>query len=107
MEISTENTKTLVAETIKEFVAKHNFTSVVPVVRTNTNGYPFVTFITEDNKAENVYFSKSASEQVDNGTPVNKDMLAKYQIGYTTNEAGEKRIKLISNSERVGLADMF
>ena len=92
---------------IKEFVAEKGFTQLAPTVRTNTNGYPFLTFINAKNEAENVYFSRKAAQAINAGTPVTKDMLATYQIGFTTNEAGEERIKLISNSARVELSDLL
>lgn len=101
------NTKELVAMPIKDFVANKKFVQIVPVVRVNTNGYPFITFIDKDNVAENVYFSKRASQAVAAGTPVTKEMLAVYQIGITTNEQGEERIKLITNSDRVELSDLL
>lgn len=102
-----EKTNQLVAMTIKEFVAKKGFTQIVPVVRVNENGYPYITFIDSTNKAENIYFSKAASQAVGAGTPVDKTMLGVYQIGMTTNAAGEERIKLISNSDRVDLSSLL
>ena len=97
----------IVSMTIKEFAGQKGFTQLAPAVRVNTNGYPFLTFIDKDNKAENIYFSKKAAQGVAAGQVVTKDFLACYQIGVTKNEAGEERIKLISNSERVNLADML
>jgi len=99
-----QNLKTL---TVKELCAQKNFVSVAPSVRINENGYPFITFIDKDNKAENVYFSKAASEQVAEGTIVDKALLSKHQIGITTNAAGEERIKLISNSDRVDISSLL
>ena len=92
---------------IKEFVAANKFKQIAPSVRENTNKYPFVTFINGDNVAENVYFSKNAAKAVTSGTPVSKDMLAQYQIGIVTNATGEKRVKLISNSDRLELDDLL
>ena len=102
-----EKNNPLVAMTVKEFVAKKGFTQIVPVVRVNENGYPYITFIDGANKAENIYFSKAASKAVTAGTPVDKAMLSVYQIGMTTNAAGEERIKLISNSERVDISSLL
>lgn len=105
--METNAKKPLLTESIKDFVTKRLFNSIVPVVRENENKYPYITFIDKDNKAENVYFSKSASKHVAAGQPVTKEMLAAHQVGYTTNEAGEERIKLISNSERVAIESLL
>lgn len=105
MELTTQ--KALVVMTVKELATKKGFTQIVPQVRVNENGYPFVTFIDGNNKAENIYFSKEASRAVAAGTVVNKALLDSYQIGITHNAAGEERIKLISNSGRVDLADLL
>lgn len=91
--------------TIKEFIASKKFASIVPIVRVNKNGYPYLTFIDSDNKAENVYFSKKA--MVAEGQVIDKQFLAGYQIAEVENGAGEKRTKLISNSARVSLADLL
>jgi Na+-transporting NADH:ubiquinone oxidoreductase subunit NqrA len=94
-------------QSIKEFAAAKGFTTVASHVRVNTNGYPYVTFINEKNEAENVYFSKKGAESVSEGTTVTAELLKQFQIGTTTNAAGEERVKLISNSERVSLMEMF
>ena len=102
-----QNQNKLVVESIKDFATKNNYASVAPTVRVNTNGYPFITFFTEANVAENIYFSKAAAEKVDAGTPVDKALMSQHQIAITHNEAGEERIKLISNSERIALNELF
>ena len=96
----------MVVQTIKEFMLSNDY-SIVPVVRTNINGYPYVTFVDSKNVSENIYFSKAASVSLAAGIPVTKEFVKGYQIGETINEAGEKRIKLISNSERLSVADLF
>ena len=90
---------------IKEFCQANKFASVAKCVRENINGYAFITFITADNKAENVYFSKNAI--VTAGEVINKDFLSAYQIAEVANAEGEIRMKLISNSERIDIADLF
>ena len=107
MEQATKTTTNLKAMSIKDFAKMKGFMQLAPAVRINTNGYPFVTFINEKNEAENIYFSKAASEQVAEGTPVDKALLAKHQIGITINAEGEERVKLISNSERVDLFSLL
>jgi len=107
MEQATKPTTSLKAMSIKDFAKSKGFMQLAPTVRINTNGYPFITFIDSNNVAENIYFSKSAAEQVAEGTPVDKGLLARHQIGITTNAEGEERIKLISNSERVDLFSLL
>lgn len=98
---------TMEVQTIKEFVKSQGFTQIASHVRVNTNGYPFVTFIKADNVAENIYFSKNAALLVDKGAAVTKELLSGFQIGATENAAGEVRIKLISNSERLSLDSLL
>lgn len=93
--------------TIAEFAQEKGFVSVAQVVRENTNGYPYITFIDADNKAENVYFSKEAAKNVTAGQAVDADMMKTYQIAFTTNEAGEERVKLIGNSGRLDLSALL
>lgn len=94
-------------ETIKAFAQSRGFISVADSIRVNENGYPFVTFVDDKNVAENVYFSKEAGNSIVAGQVIDGDTLKGFQIGYTMNEAGEERIKLISNSKRILLTDLF
>jgi hypothetical protein len=103
----TETKQTLKVLTLKEFCASKGFVQLAPVVRTNENGYPFITFIDSANKAENVYFSRNAAQAVAAGTPVDKAMLSVYQIGVTTNAEGAERMKLITNSDRVDISSLL
>ncbi len=107
MELKEIKQEELVVVSIKDFATKHKFIQMAPAVRVNENGYPFITFIDVDNKAENVYFSKASALAVASGTVIDKALISKYQIAITKNQAGEERIKLISNSARVNIADMF
>lgn len=93
--------------TVKEFAKEKGFVQVVPVVRKNTNGYPYMTFIDAENKAENIYFSKNASKLVTVGAVLDKGLASKLSIGYTKNAEGEVRIKLISNGERESIDALF
>ncbi len=105
--MSTLTTKTdLKTLTLKDFCVSKGFTQIAPVVRTNTNGYPYITFINSNNEAENVYFSKTTSQGVTEGTPVDKALLSSLQVGITTNAAGEERIKLVSMS-RVDISSLL
>lgn len=99
--------------TVKEFCAQRGFVQAAKSVRQNENGYPFVTFYTDKKDSEgrtvceNVYFSKNAAKTVAAGSPVDAQLFSNLQIAEVQNEAGELRTKLISNSERVELSDMF
>jgi hypothetical protein len=94
-------------QSVAEFTKSKGFVSVVPKIRANKNGYPYVTMITKDNVAENIYFSKKSSIGVKADMPIVKGFLSTFQVAETTNEAGELRTKLISNSERADISDLL
>lgn len=100
-----DNQKELVTLTVKDFCAQKGITGYVPVVRENENGYPYITFMNKENKAENIYFSKNTSKGVALGMPVTKSMMSNYQIGITTNAKGEERVKLVT--KRADISDLF
>ena len=101
-------TETLNTISISEFVNTNKFVEINNTVRTNSNGYPFVTFINASNVAENVYFSKASSATISKGDAVTKEFLANYRIAKTTNADGEVRTKLVSNnSNRISLASLL
>ncbi len=73
---------------------RENGWSHVSIVRVNTNGYPFVTLLTEDGDAENLYLSKNLAASASQG-----DNPAKFKdctVKSVTNAAGEERLKLCS-----------
>ena len=43
---------------IREFASSRGITQIIPIVRTNVNGYPYLTMVDSKNVAENVYFPK-------------------------------------------------
>lgn len=89
---------------LKEFMANKSFSQVIPVVRTNANGYAFLTFTNSSNEAENIYFSKSML--VDAGK-VDISFLRSLKACLTENAAGESRWKLTDSAgSRVDLADL-
>jgi hypothetical protein len=91
---------------IKEFMGldANKFADVIPAIRVNSNGYPFLTFTTADNKATNVYFSKSM--QVTAG-PIDIAFLRGLKACETANAEGELRWKLTNTAgNRVSLADL-
>ena len=98
---------TLKVTPVKDFCKSKGFVEIVPVIRENNNGYPFITFITKGNVAENVYFSKTSSSFVSAGQVIDLGFVTQYQIGTTTNANGETRTKLVSNSNRLSLADLL
>lgn len=94
---------------IREFMVRNSFVSVHNAVRVNTNDYAFVTFIDKDNKAENIYFSKTASLLVAKDTPVDRDLFSQLVISEYINENGEPRVKLATqgDSSRISVEDLF
>ena len=99
----------ITTQTLRVYQSATNMASVHNVVRTNANGYPFVTFFSKDNIADNVYFAKTISDRFKAGQPVNKALFADLQIGMTTNADGEQRVKLIpiGASTRLAVDDLF
>ncbi len=76
---------------------RENGWSHVSIVRVNQNGYPFVTLLTEDGDAENLYLSKRLAEGAVEG-----DSPSKYKdcvVKEVTNAAGELRLKLCSPTD--------
>jgi hypothetical protein len=96
-------------QSLSEFCSSRNFTTIHEAVRENSNGYPFLTFISADNKAENVYFSKSMAENVTEGQLVDSKLLQSLQIAETVNANGETRYKLagFGESRRLKLSDLL
>lgn len=94
---------------IQEFAQAGGFVQIAKNVRTNVNGYPFLTFITKDNVAENIYFSKAMSKKISGDETVDKELITRLGlvIVEATNAEGEIRMKLSGNSERVSIADLF
>lgn len=76
---------------LKAFCQQEGITALSNV-RINRNGYPFVTVL-RGNDAENIYFSKRAAENVNDGqsiATIAKDLL----VCETVNANGEARTKL-------------
>lgn len=83
---------------LKEFMALLSFAQIIPVIRRNTNGYAFLTFTNSDNKAENIYFSKTMSDSLTEGEKVSIDFLRSLKACNTVNAAGESRWKLTDSA---------
>jgi hypothetical protein len=112
MENLTENTAAVKTAptimSIADFCKSRNLTEIVPKVRVNANGYPYVTFIDgAKNLAENIYFTKNASDTVEEDMDLR--IIAKdLQIVFVTNSDGEERIKLSRKStSRLSIDDLF
>lgn len=98
------STETLNVVGIKDFVQDKGYVQVIPEVRANANGYPFLTFVDADNKAENIYFSKSESEGLEKGQQLDQDYIKSLRVAETSNANGEIRWKLTTgNSTRISL----
>jgi hypothetical protein len=83
---------------VKSFCKKMGFTAFNKTVNTNVNGYPFITFLSNvdgKNIAQNVYFSKRASELVDEGSAVDRSLFEQLQareIVYTDGRAPQWKL---------------
>lgn len=80
---------------LKEFATEKGFTGVIPAVRTNTNGYPYLVFVKGDS-TECIYFSKSLAATVSVGQILGKAEFAEMRAMLTTNAIGEQRYKICS-----------
>ena len=86
----------------------------ISALRTNINGYPYVTMLV-GNKSQNVYFGQKTAEIVSNTFSVDDNILsflADAEIIQTVNEAGETRFKLSKNTgsdyaTETAMADVF
>ena len=94
---------------VQEFMSKFGFTQLVKVVRTNTNNYPYITFIDAANKSENIYFSVNAAKLVGEGQEIKKGFFDLFRAALTTNSSGDERWKLVSQGDglRVNAEDLF
>jgi len=96
-------------QSLKSFMSDNDFVQVAKEVNENVNGYPFITFYTESNKAENFYFTVKKSKDVHKGMLVTGSLLRELQIAFVTNAEGEARVKLsgFGESARLELADLL
>lgn len=94
--------------TVAEFCKMKKFVELVPKVRFNANEYPFITFITADNKAENIYFTVNASDTVHEGQDL-REIAHDLQIVLVTyNDGRESRAKISrKSSSRLTIEDLF
>lgn len=94
--------------TIRQF-CKDNTVSSVSNVRTNTNGYPYMTFLSEkfEGGAQNIYFGKSTAQSVSANQTPRAINLQEFSIITTENEAGEERLKLSNNTDYTNIDDLL
>ena len=104
-----------VADFCKTFVSKDasgkdivGLSEIVPKIRTNSNGYPYVTFINSANIATNIYFTVNASDTVHEGQDL-REIAHDLQIVLVTYKDGrESRAKISRKStSRLTIEDLF
>jgi len=66
--------------TVQDFFAQEGIVSIIPVVRTNKSGYPFVTLLNASNEALNLYFASNLAEDYPEGTPIEKGFFANLTV---------------------------
>lgn len=89
--------------TVKEFAKEQKFTNFINQVRFNSNNYPYLTFLTADNKAENIYFSKSTAANLAVGEVLTPKAFGELRAVESTNAEGDIRWKLTNSSNRVDI----
>ena len=90
-----------------QFLQDNDFVDVVREIRINKNGYPYVTCLNEDNKAENVYFTKTASARVKSKSfDFDTEMPKAFGMWAEYSDDREKRMK-ITFSNRISVKDLF
>ena len=97
--------QTLSVVSFEEWCKAEGVTAVHPKVRTNMNGYPFMTVL-RGSDAENIYFSKTAGEDLveDEIIPNPKGL----RVAETVNADGEMRLKLTwGGGEYISIIEFF
>ena len=105
-----ENTNQVIkTQSILEFCRENGLKDMSrTVLETKDNKYPYIMFTTGDPKDQSVVvcFSIGASQEVAAGQVVTKELLNNYRIGFTTNAAGEERIKLV-RANNISVEDLL
>jgi len=98
----------LVSKSAKEFILGNKL-DLVPTVRTNENGYPFITFVDKANVANNIYFGKTCAEEFPEGTDIKPGFFNDIQFVLVTYEDDrEPQWKMTNNKgPRVTGESMF
>ena len=79
-------------ETFKSWCKLNGVTSINKEIRTNTNGYPFITIL-RDKDAENIYFGRKSAAKVELGDSV-KAIANDLYVTIAVNADGQPRTKL-------------
>ena len=95
---------------LKNLYLRGTFKTISPL-RLNTNNYPFVTLLTANGRATNIYFGKKTSQLITDSGLKSGDSMVKFLAGadvvQTLNEQQEERFKLsINTGEYSSAADM-
>ena len=106
--VSAKSTE-LVSRSVVKFMQENEFAQIVPQIRVNSSGYPFMTFVSQDNEAENIYFSQKAAELVDEDTAINREFIHSMIVCDTKNANGDERPKLAfaASGNRMDLSDLL
>lgn len=91
-------------DTIQQFCREQGI-SAISNVRENANGLLFCTFVSKNGKAENIYFSRRASERVTLGDK--PQVIKEMYVTTAVNAGGESRLKIAIGGEYTNIADLF
>lgn len=105
------NDSPMTIASVQDWMQDNGFVSISGGVRENENGYPFLTFMNDDNEAENVYFSVKAAdhENAELGTELFKGFFDPFVISEYIREDGVAmtKIALTGGGNRTGIEDLF
>lgn len=105
--MSTRKATATIIGNLSSFVRDNSFTKVSRI-KMNSNGYPFVSFLTADGEWSHIYLSKRLGETVSEGSE--PQVLKGCIVNRCTYDNGEERLKICSPAENGMLevsADMF
>lgn len=95
---------------LREFCSNQGFVQLYPDVRTNSNDYPFITFMDSKNVAENIYFGKELGNSFVLGQILDKsdfDDLRFTLVSYDDEREDQWKIAKKGTSSRVSIADLI
>lgn len=114
--ISHKTNTTMQSYSLESFMSTFGYSQIIPELRRNENGYPYLTFIAHvdgANVSENIYFSKGAAALCPEGNrvPLTAEFITSFQVAITVNGDGEERVKLSRkgsfNSTWLSMSDLF
>jgi hypothetical protein len=93
---------------VQEFMKELGFVSIIPQIRRNANTYPFITFMSANNVAENIYFSVNAAAALSPDAIVNREFLENHTITmYMVDDEPRYRLSGKGSSLRLSYDDIF